>query len=192
MCWSRSAAFVLDVFFFATDVISSTTAAVFGALFLIARLNGEGAACAHTPLFILICGGGNLALSIWRFVRPVPGSLAAFLFNLCMIVYGSVVAFGRSTDYSYYLCDDAPFDMAVSTLVAFVAYYACGVLFYLMCCVWVYLRVTGRGENDDAWAYSYSAGYIYCSLHYFESHCGQIWDESEVPVSVTRSSFSLA
>ncbi len=157
-----------DVAFLMFDLVCSISSVITGAFFATAS---EGNSCKlGIPLYFILGGAGNLSLSTFRFLFPVAGSLLQLQFNLGMIVYGSILAFGNSKTVdlnnpsSPYFCHELPFRSALFSIVALILYFGAGVLFYLFCCLYIYF-CQGRGAKDT-WAYKYSSGYLYSSIFF--------------------------
>ena len=163
-----------DMAFLMFDLVCSITSGTMGAYFATASDIDSRCKVVGIPAFLIAGGSGNFALSTFRFLSPGAGSLLQLLFNLGMIVYGSVVAFGGgdggrpAVDFnnprSEVFCNYLPYRSALSTVVLLIVYFTSGILFYVCCCFWIYL-CAGR-EWSDSWAYKYSSGYIYCSMHF--------------------------
>lgn len=170
-----------DISFLMFDLVCSLCSAVMGAFFVNAA--GDHSCKFGIPLFLILAGVGNFVLSTFRFLYPVAGSLLQLQFNLGIIVYGSIVAFGNWAKVEFedttspYFCNEVPYRSAVTSVIFFIAYYASGVAFYFCCCLWIYTcrrRRHPEDGDDDVWAYKYSSGYIYCSMHSL-SVCSKWW-----------------
>ena len=162
-----------DVSFLVFDLICSAASASMGCYF--AEAAGKKACKLDVPLYLIIVGAGNFVLSIVRFTCPVSGSMLQLALNFGLIIYGGHLVFGYWQDVDFdneaspYYCNEIPYTTAVNSVSFFVLYYLLGIVFYSCCCVWIYWLHC----RHSAWAYRYSSGYIYGSLHYVSTRLCQ-------------------
>ncbi len=157
-----------DVAFLTFDVVCSIYSVVMGYYFFYASKSNS---CKlGIPLFLVIYGFGNFLLCTTRFFHPPSGSVLQLLFNLGMIVYGSLLVVGNALAVdmndpsSPYYCHYGTFRIALGITVTLICYF--GAFLSLLCCCFVIYKGRRSSGARHTWAYKYSSGYLYCSMYF--------------------------
>lgn len=154
----------LDICFFMFDIFCALVTMIVGIYFM--DRTGENACKIAIPMFLMVNSLANISLSFLRFFYPVAGALVMLAANLILIVYGSILTFGKLASVDFLdqtksdYCYETVFATGSNTVIFFITYFLVNILF--ISCRWLWTKICKCQETTS---HNYSAGYIMTSMN---------------------------